>query len=198
VDVSDGTTGFAVTSNSFTEYQLMDDSRRTLALTLFRSVRNRICTEKRCTGDFPDQKGGQLLETMEFEYALYPHAGDWNKGQVYAEADRLNAEPLVFQITPVSDGNLALSDSLFRLESEALVLSSVKKLEDREGVAVRLFNPTAAAAEGVLHIRPEFASVYKLYVNEERQDEIPSEGGAISLKLGTGEIVTLELESRRR
>ncbi len=195
VDVSDGTTGFAVLSNSLTEYQLMDDRRRTLALTLFRSVRNRICTEKRCTGDFPDQKGGQLLQTMEFEYALYPHIGDWNKGQVYAEADRLNAEPMVFQITPASDGKLATAESLFELESDGLVLSSVKKLEAREGVAVRLFNPTSASVRGVLHICPEFGEVHELNVNEERLRGLRAENGCISLSVETGKIYTLEVET---
>jgi mannosylglycerate hydrolase len=193
VDVSDGAAGFAVLSNSLTEYQLLDDSRRTLALTLFRSVRNRICTEKRCTGDFPDQKGAQLLQTMEFDYALYPHAGDWNEGRVYAAADRLNAEPMAFQITPVSDGNLALEDSLFRLDSDALVLSSVKKLEDRDGVALRLFNPTSAKAEGVLHIRAAIGGIYRLNINEQRQADLGPADGTVSLALGKGEIFTLEL-----
>lgn len=197
VDVSDGTTGFAVTSNSLTEYQLMDDSRRTLALTLFRSVRNRICTEKRCTGDFPEQKGGQLLETMEFEYALYPHAGDWNEGGVYAEADRLNAEPMVFQITPVSDGKLAVAESFFELKSDVLVLSSMKKLEDRDGVAVRLFNPTSERAEGVLCIRPKFGEVHELNINEARLKGLRAENGCISLSLEAGKIYTLEIETLR-
>lgn len=194
VDVSDGTNGFAVVSNSFTEYELMTDSRRTLALTLFRSVRNRICSEKRCTGDFSDQKGGQLLQSMEFEYALYPHSGNWSEGNVYAEADRLNAEPLAFQITPSGIGALPAQSSLFELVSEELVLSSVKKLEDRDGVAVRVFNPTAMPAEGSLKLRPEFGGVYKLNVNEERQEALSSDSQAIALNLGAGEIFTLEVE----
>jgi mannosylglycerate hydrolase len=197
VDVSDGTTGFAVTSNSLTEYELMTDLRRTLALTLFRSVRNRICTEKRCTGDFPDQKGGQLLETMEFEYALYPHVGDWAEGQVYTEADRLNAEPMAFQITPSGDGSLPAQASLFELESDTLVLSSVKKLEDRDGVAVRLFNPTSELTEGVLCIRPKFGGVHELNVNEARLKGLRAENGCISLSLEAGKIYTLEIETLR-
>lgn len=197
VDVSDGTNGFAVLSNSLIEYELMTDSRRTLALTLFRSVRNRICSEMRCTGDFPDQKGGQLLQTMTFEYALYPHPGDWNKGQVYAEADRVNAEPMCFQITPVSGGKRAPSESLCSLESDALVLSSMKKLEDRDGVAVRLFNPTSERAEGVLHIRPAIGKVYELNVNEERLARRGAENRCVSISLEAGKIYTLELEALR-
>jgi mannosylglycerate hydrolase len=195
VDVTDGTNGFAVTSNSLTEYELMTDSRRTLALTLFRSVRNRICTEKRCTGEFPDQKGGQLLETMEFEYGLYPHRGDWAEGQVYAEADRLNTEPMAFQVTPSGNGTCSTQASLFKLESDTLVLSSVKKLADRDGVAVRMFNPTSEQEPGMLVMGPEFGKVYRLNVNEERQEKLTVKDGVIMSTFGPGEIVTVELEA---
>lgn len=196
IDVSDGVNGVAVLSNSLTEYQLMDDCRRTLALTLFRSVRNRICSEKRCSGEFPEQKGGQLLQTMEFEYAVYPHAGDWEKGGVFAESDCLNAEPMVFQITPVGDGTLGAAGSLFDLDSDALMLSSVKKLEDRSGIAVRLFNPTGQPHTGILTIMPEFDKVYKLNVNEERLTEIRVTSNTVPLSLGVGEIFTIEISRK--
>ncbi|MGE4488492.1 MAG: alpha-mannosidase [Kiritimatiellales bacterium] len=194
VDVSDGSVGCAVVSSCFTEYQLMMDERRTLALTLFRSVRNRICSEERCTGDFPQQKGGQLLETMEFTYAVYPHAGDWRTGQVYAEADRLNTEAMCFQITPVSKGSLPSSSSLFRLDSESLVISCIKKAEDRDSVVVRIFNPTAVPATGSLSVLPTFGTVYELNINEERLSEIPVNGQTVELTVETGKIVTLELK----
>ncbi len=59
VDLSDGKTGFAVLSNSFTEFEAMDNEERTLAVTLFRSVRNIICSEFRSAGVFAHENGGQ-------------------------------------------------------------------------------------------------------------------------------------------
>ncbi len=42
--------------------------------------------------------GSQMLHTVDYEYAIYPHKGDWVEGQVYAEADKLNAKPAATQI----------------------------------------------------------------------------------------------------
>jgi mannosylglycerate hydrolase len=193
VDVSDGKSGCAVVSNSFTEYQFMTDEKRTLAFTLFRSVRNRICSEERCTGDFPEQKGGQLLETMEFSYAVYPHAGDWQQGQVYAEADRLNTQTMCFQITPTSDGALLASSSLFAVESDRLILSGVKKSEDRDSVVVRVFNPSNETVQGTLRVGAGFDAAYELNINEERLNEISAKGQTVEVVAEAGKIVTLEL-----
>lgn len=194
VDISDGEKGLAVVSSSFTEYQLIKDSHRTLALTLFRSVRNRICTEERCTGDFPSQKGGQLLKKMEFEYTIYPHSGNWNEGGVYTEAERLNAQVFAFQITPAGVGEGGPSASLFELESRDMVLSSIKKLEDRAGIAVRVFNPGPRAAKGFLRIESQVGKAYQINLNEERVRELEFNDG-IELVLAAAEIVTVELES---
>ncbi len=193
VDVSDGQIGCAVVSNSLTEYQFMTDEHRTLALTLFRSVRTRICAEFRSTGEFPEQKGAQLLETMEFNYAIYPHAGDWQQGLVYKESDRLNTEPLSFQITASSGGTLPASASFFELKSDVLVLSCIKKAEDREGVVVRVFNPSSATAKGTLVLTPAFGAVYALNINEERLAEMPVNGRRVKITAPAGRIVTLEL-----
>lgn len=197
VDVSDGQSGCAVVSDSFTEYQFMTDERRTLAFTLFRSVRNRICSEERCTGDFPEQKGGQLLETMEFTYAVYPHAGSWVDGNVYAESACLNTETMCFQITPCSKGTMPRSVSLFELDSDELVLSCIKKTEDRESIIVRFFNPLGKDAQGTLTVLPDVDAVYKVNINEERQSEIPMTGRRIDLPAKAGEIVSLELVRRK-
>ncbi|NOU36786.1 MAG: alpha-mannosidase [Kiritimatiellaceae bacterium] len=196
-DVSDGTNGLAVLSNSFTEVQLMTDTHRTLALTLFRSVRNRICTEERCTGNFPEQKGGQVLQTMEFEYAIYPHAGGWLEGGVYAEADRLNAEPMCFQISASSGGELPSATSLFELSSDELVLSGIKKAEDRDSAVVRLFNPSAGTVAGALKIGPAFGSAYEVNINEERIAELKVEQGEIKLSVSGGRILTIELTRKQ-
>ncbi len=193
VDISDGAQGFALVSNSFTEYELMDDERRTLAITLFRSVRNRICTEERCSSDFPAQRGGQSLERMEFEFALYPHAGDWSAAKVHSESARLNAAPLAFQISPAGAGKLQSTESLFELDSNKLVLSSVKKLEDRPGLALRIFNPSSVDSEGVVRISAPISAVHRINLNEERECPLKYDEG-LRLKLAGGEITTIEIE----
>ncbi|HHW48330.1 MAG TPA: alpha-mannosidase, partial [Clostridiaceae bacterium] len=93
VDISDGNTGFAVLSNSFFEYEAMNNMEGTIAITLFRSVRNIICTEFRSAGVFVHEKGGQSLGKQEYEYSIYPHKGNWREAEVYAEAEKFMVPP---------------------------------------------------------------------------------------------------------
>jgi len=195
VDVSDGQTGLAVVNNCLTEYQLLDDARRTLALTLFRAVRNRICTEERATGNFPHQKGGQLLQTLEYEYALYTHEGDWDRGAVYREAQALNVPPAVFQISPHDKGDLPLKRSFFSITPETLILSALKKAEDRDSFIVRIFNPTNATVQGAVTFPVPPKKAFVVNLNEARQEELPLDGTpTIQVSVGTKKILTLEIE----
>ena len=57
VDVSDGRHGLAVVNDSLTEYQLMDDPQHTLALTLFRAMRNRILHRSALDRRVPGSEG---------------------------------------------------------------------------------------------------------------------------------------------
>jgi len=192
VDLSDERGGFAVVHNSFTEYEVLRDGRATLALTLFRAVRNRICTEFRSTGDFPDQKGGQCLREMEFGYALCPHDGDWATGDVYAAAETLNVPPMVYQTTPHDRGSLPPEGSFFAVESGNLIVSAVKKAEDRDTFIVRLFNPTGDTLDGRVMLPDGAAKAWRTNLEENREEELPVTGGRVELSVPTGKIVTIE------
>ncbi len=195
VDLSDGRSGLAVLSRCFTEYEVLRDGRATLALTLLRAVRNLICTEWRVTGRFPHQKGGQCLRRMEFDYALYPHAGRWHEAGAWEEADALNAPPQVYQTSPHAGGHLPPEASFFSVEPAGLVLSALKKAEDRESFILRLFNPTPEAVEGRITLRAPLAKAWLTNLNEERQGELPAAAGRpVAVEVPSAKIVTVELE----
>jgi len=188
VDVTDGKQGFAVLSNSVTEYQLLDDPQRTLAITLFRAVRTRICTEFRSTGSFPQQKGAQLLRTLEFEYALHPHKGDWKAGNVFSEAQALNVPATTFQFSSVPGGDLPVENSLYAL-SGGSVLSAFKQAEDSGDFIVRLFNPGTDAVHGEMRLPTSAKSAAPTNLNEESKGKAPAlKAGRIPYKLQHGKI----------
>jgi mannosylglycerate hydrolase len=197
VDVSDEAQGLAIVSNSFTEYQLLDDARRTVAITLFRAVRNRICTEYRSTGSFPHQKGGQVLRTLDYEYAIYPHDGDWQAGQVFGEALALNVKPVAFQFSAGEGGRLPVEASLFSVEPVELVVSAFKRAEDREAVILRVYNPSSETVEGRVSVRGGMQKAWKLNLNEEREEDLAAASdGALAISIASNEIVTIEIGRR--
>ena len=193
-DASDGKHGLAVLNNCLTEFQLLEDDRRTIALTLLRATRNRICTESRVSSEFPEALGCQMLQTVEYEYAVYPHAGDWNKGKVYAEADRLNAKPAVTQISMNRGGDLPTAASHYAIDNEALVLSAIKKAEERDSLIIRLYNPTGETQEGTLQFGLPVSKAWRNNLVERRGEELKIENGALKLSVPKGKIVTLEIE----
>ncbi len=193
-DVNDGSNGLAVLNNCLTEFQLLQDDRRTIALTLLRATRNRICTESRVSSEFPEALGSQMLRTVDYEYAIYPHAGDWNEGKVYAEADKLNAKPAVTQISMNRGGDLPTAASHYAIDNEALVLSSITKAHDRDSMVVRLFNPTGETQEGAVKFGLPISKAWKNNLNEVRGEELAVVDGAVALSVPKGKIVTFEVE----
>jgi mannosylglycerate hydrolase len=193
-DATDGSNGMAVLNNCLTEFQLLDDDRRTIALTLLRAMRNRICTESRVSSEFPEMLGSQMLQTVDYEYAIYPHKGDWVEGQVYAEADKLNAKPAATQISMNrGGGDLPTSASYYAIDNEALVLSSITKAYDRDSVVLRLFNPTRKTQEGTVKFGLPVSKAWKNNLLEIRGEELELVDGALKLVVPKGKIVTVEV-----
>jgi mannosylglycerate hydrolase len=193
VSVSNGAEGFSVLSNSFTEYQLLDDPVRTIAITLFRAVRARICTEFRSSGHFPDQKGAQLLRTLEYEYALCPHAGDWQAGDVPAKATAFNVPPGTFQFSPASKaGDLPTEKSLYSISGGQF--SAFKKSEDSADLIVRAFNPGGGTTSCEVRLPSAAKSALETNLNEEPVGRVKSlVGGKLSFPLAAAKIRTWKI-----
>ncbi len=72
-----------------------------------------------------------------FTYSLLPHNGDWREAGTVQQAWALN-NPLTVQ------SGVADSRSLFRLDSEHVMVDAVKKAEDDDRIVVRLHEYTGA------------------------------------------------------
>lgn len=191
--INDGDSGLTVVNNCLTEFQLIDDERRTVALTLFRSVRNRICTESRVSAEYPEQLGSQMLQSMEFEYAIYPHKGSWIEGNAYAEADRLNAKPMVMQVSRNGVGDLPHSASHYEIDNNAIVLSAIKKTEDRDTVVFRVFNPTETSQIAKISFGFPVRKAAVTGLNENRLTYLKVTDNQIPITVEKGKILTIEL-----
>jgi mannosylglycerate hydrolase len=194
VDISNDYCGIALLNNCLTEYELKDDKNSTLYLTLFRAMGNMIVTWWEAVGIFPKQKGSQLQGEMEFEYSIYPHDGNWEKGNVYSEAEKLNKPLAPYQITQHSMGHLPEKHSFFEVKPENLILSAFKRAEDRNTFIMRLYNPTGNILEGQIRFEVPIKQAYLVNLNEEQLEEIKvDEMHNINIQVSTNKIITLEV-----
>lgn len=132
VDVSGGGVGLTLINKGLPQYEVKDDEARTIALTLLRAVGGGVRGPEQ-------QVEGQLLGEHVFEFALYPHEGDWEEAESFRHAHAFNT-PLAVGQAPVKSGDLPLSASLVNVNSPSFVLSAVKQAESGDALLVRGFN----------------------------------------------------------
>jgi len=84
----------------------------------------------------------------EILYAIAPHAGSWQKGNVAWEAKRLN-QPLRSFLVPSHPGRLGKQFSIVSANSGQVEISALKKAEDSNEIVVRLRELTGSDAKGV-------------------------------------------------
>jgi len=133
IDMSDGKRGLAVMSKGMRQYTVWDDPRRTVAMTLLRTYGEYyVTTNSNLT---PDEKamypGKHLPGEIEFNYSVYPHAGDWREGDVMTETYDFRTPIRAIQ-GPAKEGELPARQFFFKIEPEGKVmLSSLCQSEER-------------------------------------------------------------------
>ncbi|MDU2670807.1 MAG: glycoside hydrolase family 38 C-terminal domain-containing protein [Clostridium sp.] len=195
VDVSDSEKGIALLNNCLTEYEMCDDEKHTLYLTLFRAMGNMIVTWSEAVGEFDDQIGSQLQRNMEFNYSIYPHMKDWQESNVYVEAQNFNVPLGAYQVCGSNRGENPESLSFMSISNDKLICSSFKKAEDRNSYVIRVYNPTDYEQEGIISLIRNINGAWLCNLNEERQEPISCiDDKSLSVKAGSNKIITIEIE----
>lgn len=189
VDVNDGKSGVAFINNSLTEFEAKENGD--VCLTMFRGVRNNICTECRTTSYYPEQTGGQCLGMRVCEYSIYPHSGNWYEADVMQESQRFNIVPTVMQTAGGTCGDIEPNIPLAGVSGRNIVMSSLKKAEDRNSIIMRIYNPTDADETTKITLAKIPQKAYFTNMNEEREAEFDVNE---PLKIGRYKILTLEFE----
>jgi len=195
VDISDGKQGIALINSCLTEYELANDTKSTVYLTLFRAMGNMIVTWWEAVSRFENQDGSQVQRKMDFRYAICPHEGDWQQAEIYREAAVHSITPTSYQLCGGNNGDLPLSKSFLGISNQNIVLSSMKLSEKGDSIILRIFNPTMEKQCGEVTLGFNIKCAWKCSLNEERQIETPiSDNNCFSLTAGKNEMLTFELE----
>lgn len=162
-NVNDGQNGFAVLVDGLKEYELLDDKKKTLAVTLFRGFEYIIAPSSK--QDYTHLKGSQCLGKSSYRLAIYPHKGDWQAGEVYKEALNFNNHISLVQ-TGKANGELPSTLSFMKVSPDDLVFSALKKSEDEDGFVLRFYNPTEKDIEGKVEFHNSLSKVSQVTLEE--------------------------------
>lgn len=150
--------------------------------------------------DFPCRKNhaGPFLATPEAqclgertcEYALIPHAGDWQVALAQAHAFNV---PLRAVVTDVRSGSLLPTDSRLHLEQASFVITAVKRTEAGDGVIVRGFNVGTAPIDVRLRLNGPARSIYHVNLAEEHLESLdPNTDGWVRVPVKPRQIIALK------
>lgn len=146
----------AVVPKSVREYEIVGEQFNKIRLTLFRTFgfmgkENLVYRPGRASGDKTIQTpDAQLLDHMNFEFSLILEACSFEDAKIPQKAKEINTDILYYQKADYLDGRLRyrLGDFVSNLPNEYslieatgnLVISTIKKAENRRGYIMRLYN----------------------------------------------------------
>jgi alpha-mannosidase len=159
-------------------------------LTLLRSVST--LSADGSSGPFVPTPKATEIGSYTYEYALYPHPGDWKEANSFRRADDFSYPLTASQVC--LDEAAQRERSFLRLEPDNLILSALKKAEDNDGVILRFFETKGEATRATISFLPNLvkASIVDLLEKEEHQIEV--RGNEVELEVKPFEIVTLKLK----
>jgi alpha-mannosidase len=178
VDLSEGDYGVSLLNDCKYGHDIRDHSPQggVMRISLLRSP------------TMPDPEADQ--GEHRFAYSLLPHAGSWGETTI-AQAYALNDPLIVAQA-----GSQAASlqpVSLLSAEPANLVVETIKRAEDGNGLIVRLYESQRRRGQARLHLGFRAGRAWRTNLLEENQAELPLDGNTLTLSVRPYEIVTLRL-----
>jgi alpha-mannosidase len=134
----------------------------------------------------------------EFKYSLYPHAGPWNE-ETQREAYLLN-DPIVVYKRKVERQRSAQETShlksLISVSQPNVIIETVKRAEDGDGIIVRLYESQRKRGTVRLHVGFAVNAAWETNLLEENESMLPLETDSIQLDLTPYQIMTLRLQPK--
>ncbi len=125
-------------------------------------------------------------------YSLYTHPGDVTKGNTIQRAQELNV-PLQVKVTDKHSGTLPGNFGFFDIRSGGVILDTIKKAEDDNGIIIRFYESTGKEEQAELVCFKEPRKVYETDLMEKVVKEQKISGKSLLLPFKKFEIKSLKL-----
>ena len=186
--------GFSLLPAGLFEYEVLEDTAHTLALTLIRACRIRLAVSEEKMTELPDA-GIQCPGVNTFSYALRPFApvAAAPGTDVAAVAARWDL-PVRVAVAGAGEGRLPAQFSLLDVSDPVILVDAVKQSQDGTFTVVRLHNTTDRAVDFVLAWNAPVAEVFLAGMDEGQRTPVPCPPGKtarVSLQAGPKGILTV-------
>jgi alpha-mannosidase len=139
--------------------------------------------------------GLMMDREFEFDYALVPHTGDWQQGEVYRHGLEYN-NPLLCRKSDIHKGRFTKTWGLLEVSEPNVVISALKQSRDGS-IVLRLYEASGNATPGVIiKSRAGINSAYEANLIEDTGREIKVTGDTLKIDMRSFEIKTLKLRCR--
>ena len=171
-DLSEGDYGVSLLNDCKYGYDIKDNVMR---LTLIKSA------------VAPDPNAD--IGRHQFLYSLWPHKGDWRTGATVRAAYELNYE-LIPRLVNGEPGDDSFLYSFLQADRENVIVETVKKEEEGDGIVVRLYEVFNQRGSVELTFHREPAKVFETNLLEQDRKEVAVEGNKLRFYLHPYEIKT--------
>jgi alpha-mannosidase len=206
VSLCDGKVGVTFINRGLPEYEAGCKGKKSYYyLTLLRCTGaisyGDLLTRRLNAGPTIPSPGGQCLDTYDMFYSLTTHKRDWSRASVGRMAMEHNV-PLFTAayenrfrerkgrtLLPEKGSFLTITPN-----SSPVIVSAIKKAEERNSVIVRLINPSSRQEKVTVKTGKSFKKVHKVRLDEKRETTLTSKSGdSINLIIKPHKIFTLEI-----
>jgi len=178
-DLSEGNYGVALLNDSKYGYDIKDNVMR---LSLLRAPKD------------PGQSA-DVNRTHAFTYSLLPHTGDFRDGPIRAGYE-LNTG-FVARPIKAANGNTPARRSYVSVDQDNVIIETIKKAEDDDGIIVRLYETNGWRGNVTLRAFLPVDKVIETDLMENEEQEIPFKDNEIRLYFEPFQIRTLKLIDSR-
>ena len=183
--------GIALFTRGLHEYELVNTDNGTLALTLLRCV-GHLSRGRECFHWFETPEA-QCQGIHRFEFAIHIYQGSIDRINIPRLAATYNQPLLSHSFTPDTGKKDPRRNQLFSVEPVSVLVTAVKRCEDRESIFVRLFNSGEETTEMTLDTGFSLSEAYQLDMLETRKKKLTPKKTGLSLSLKAKEIANFEL-----
>ena len=143
------------------------------------------------SGTYPNPEADKCEH--RFVYSLYPHAGSHKQGGTVQQAFNLNV-PMYAVKTGKHRGTLPEEYSLVKCSTENVIIDTVKKAEDTDGIVFRMYETYNRRTKARLDFGFDVKRCFVTDLCENKQKEINLINGGLEIEIKPFEIVTILAE----